>query len=394
MAREIRTVRRPASADSPEFDLAYVRVHRGASAPVVIIPGGPGLGSVRVYGSLRRSAPDLDIIMVEHRGVGYSRRDLTGADLPSSAMTVTAAVDDIAAVLDAEHVDRAVIVGSSYGSYLAQGFGVRHPARVQAMVLDSTLLSAEDHHEVRAHARRLLWEGERGATAAAARRIRRLVEQEGADPLPLGAAAAVLYEVGGPGRLERYLEQRGRQSTGLVDRTFRAAQAPGTARSVPYVMEFALVGTLATRELQYAPAPDGRIFDPAYLATGLVGRFPAFEREPFDLPASLPLFDWPVVVLAGERDLTTPAGIAKRTAALARRVRYVRVPGIGHSVLDSHPEALLAAIRAVLTGAPVSLLGLRRRGVTRHLAPAIGGLLAVDRLSAALLRVGQPGVGG
>ncbi|MEA5154986.1 alpha/beta hydrolase [Raineyella sp.] len=397
MAREFRTVRRPASMDTPEFDLAYVRAHRGAGVPVVIIPGGPGLGSVRVYGGLRRSAPDLDIVMVEHRGVGYSRRDLTGAELPASAMTVAAAVDDIAAVLDAEHIDRAVIVGSSYGTYLAQGFGVRHPERVVAMVLDSTLLSAQDHDAVRAHARRLLWEGERGPTAAAARRIRRLVEKEGADPLPLGATSAFLYEFGGVPRLERYLEQRARHRTGLVDRTFRVARTHGTARSVPYVMEFGLVGNLATRELQYAPAPDGLIFDPAYATAGLLARFPAFEKEPFDLPAALPRFDWPVVVLTGERDLTTPPSVAKRTAALARRSRFVRVPGIGHSVLDSHPEALLAAIRALLRGEPISLGGLRRRGLTRHLAPAIGGLLAVDRLSAALLRdapSGRDGVDG
>lgn len=389
MAREFRTVRRPASADTPEFDLAYVRSHQGASVPVVVIPGGPGLGSIRVYGGFRRSAPDLDIIMVEHRGVGHSRRDLRGAELPASAMTVTAAVDDIAAVLDAEHVDRAVIVGSSYGSYLAQGFGVRHPERVQAMVLDSTLLSAQDHHAVRAHARRVLWEGERGPTVAAARRIRRLVEQEGADPLPLGATATFLYEFGGAPRLERYLDQRSRNRTGLVDRTFRAAQASG-GRSVPYVMEFGLVGNLATRELQYAPTPDGLIFDPAYATEGLLARFPAFEKEPFDLPASLPLFDWPVVVLTGERDLTTPPGVAKRTAALARRSRFVRVLGIGHSVLDSHPEALLAAIRALLRGRPISLSGLRRRGLTRHLAPVIGGMLAVDRLSAAVRHDGPP----
>ncbi|QGF23166.1 alpha/beta fold hydrolase [Raineyella fluvialis] len=328
--------------------------------------------------------------MVEHRGVGHSRRDLTGADLPASAMNVTEAVDDIAAVLDAEHVDRAVIVGSSYGTYLAQGFGVRHPARVHAMVLDSTLLSAEDHHDVRAHARSLLWEGERAATAAAAHRIRRLVEKGGADPLPLGAASAFLYEFGGLPRLERYLEQRGRNRVSLVDRTFRVMQGGLTLRSVPYVMEFGLVGNLATRELQYAPKPDGLIFDPAYGTSGLLGRFPAFEREPFDLPASLPLFDWPVVVLGGERDLTTPASVAKRTAALARKGRYIRVPGVGHSVLDSHPEALLATVRALLSGKPITLGGLRRRGMTRHLAPLVGGLLAADRLSAALWREGPP----
>ena len=63
---------------------------------------------------------------------------------PPRRLTIEQAVDDIAAVLDDAQVSKAVVYGTSYGTYLAAGLGVRHPDRVHAMVLDSPLLSADD----------------------------------------------------------------------------------------------------------------------------------------------------------------------------------------------------------------------------------------------------------
>lgn len=96
------------------------------------------------YRSLRSAAAtrNLDLIMVEHRGVGLSRQDPNGTDLPPEALTVDQVVADLAAVLDDCGVDRAVVYGSSYGTYLAQGLGVRHPDRVAGMVLDSPILTS------------------------------------------------------------------------------------------------------------------------------------------------------------------------------------------------------------------------------------------------------------
>ena len=135
--------------------------------PLVVIPGGPGAASVALYRGFRRraAAEGLDVIMVEHRGVGLSRHDDRGADLPPEALTIDQVVDDVAAVLDDAGVDKAVIYGTSYGTYLAAGFGVRHPHRVHAMVLDSPVLSAQDIDAVREAARRLLWNGDDPETA-------------------------------------------------------------------------------------------------------------------------------------------------------------------------------------------------------------------------------------
>ncbi|MDT5401691.1 MAG: proline iminopeptidase, partial [Mycobacterium sp.] len=114
----VRPVRRPlGGGNGGEFDLFYVRSGRKSAIPLVIIPGGPGAASIALYRGLRRraAADGLDVIMVEHRGVGMSRHDDAGADLPAETLTIEQAVDDVAAVLDDAQVAKAVIYGTSYG---------------------------------------------------------------------------------------------------------------------------------------------------------------------------------------------------------------------------------------------------------------------------------------
>lgn len=363
----------------------------------MVLPGGPGLGSVAVYRGFRERArrAGLDVVMVEHRGVGLSRRDRHGADLPVSAVTVEQVVEDVVAVLDAEGIDRAVVVGSSYGSYPAQGLAVSHPDRVAALVLDSTILTTEDHHAVRAHARSLLWAGDDPATAHLARKIRTLVERDGADPLGLGRTIRVLYEFGGPQLLEQYLDQRVTGRARLTTRTLDAVGTRELSTTVPYVMEFALVGAMAFRELDYGPEPDGMIFDPAFDMAGIRDRFPAYAGEPFDLVSQSSAFPRPVVVVSGDRDLRTPRPIAERTAALVPDGVLVPLHGAGHSALDTRDRALIEILRAVVDGrhrelgarAP-HLSALPRSGSGSHrLDTVIRGLLAVDR-------TGVPAIGG
>ncbi len=170
----VRPVRRPfgtgeAVGTDREFDLYYVRTGRKSAHPVLVVPGGPGAASVALYRAFRRRAAvaGLDVIMVEHRGVGLSRHDDAGADLPPEALSVNAVVDDLAAVLDDAQVDTAIVYGASYGTYLAAGLGVAHPKRIHAMVLDSPLLCADDIDEVRAQTRRVLWDGAEPGTRGA-----------------------------------------------------------------------------------------------------------------------------------------------------------------------------------------------------------------------------------
>ncbi|KTS12525.1 alpha/beta fold hydrolase [Microbacterium testaceum] len=343
MRENVRRVRRPAADGAPAFDLAYVRSGPRGATPVLVIPGGPGLASVLPYRGLRRWAArgGLDLVMVEHRGVGRSRHDLEGRALPPAAMRITAVLDDLAAVLDAEGVDRAVIVGSSYGSYLAMAFGARHPERVSAMLLDSALQSAHDIDIERACLRELFWD----ADDDMARGVRRLVSAGVSERVVLDIVRAA-YELGGPDLVHPLV----RHEPGFAWHALGAYATRGAEIArFPGIYEFDLVGTIAFRELGYGGTPDGHPLDPARTYLPLASRYPAFVGEPYDLIEAVRSFDWPLVVLSGDRDLRTPSAIAERVVAAAPDATLVRIHN-GHSALDTHPMALLNAVRRLVRG--------------------------------------------
>lgn len=347
----VRPMRRPVTPGSSEqFDLYYVRTGRKSAHPLVIIPGGPGVASVQMYRGLRRraAAQRLDVIMMEHRGVGMSRHDDAGADLPQAALTIEQVVADVAGVLDDAQVGKAIVYGASYGSYIAAGLGVRHPHRVEAMILDSPVLSNNDIEAVRTVLRRLLWDGDHAETADLAPKVRRLVEHGVLTPRA-GQLAAVVYGYGGAALLERQLELLLHDRTllwGLLDRLGRQL----LVRKAPYRNEVDLVGQIGFRELNYAGVPDGLPLDPALVMVEYAEEAPSFEGEPYDLVAEMPKFSWPTVVISGGRDLITPPLIAERIAALVPDAALVRLPTAAHSLLDTRERAVLAIARAVSCG--------------------------------------------
>ncbi|MCV7229777.1 alpha/beta hydrolase [Mycolicibacterium komossense] len=355
----VRSVRRPVAPDSDErFDLFYVRSGPQSEHPLVIIPGGPGVASIQLYKGFRRraAARGLDVIMMEHRGVGMSRHDDSGADLPPESMTVGQVVDDVAAVLDDAGVATAIPYGTSYGTYIAAGLGVRHRDRVHAMVLDSPVLSASDIEAVRAAVRGVLLDGADSDTSDLAAKVRRLVD-DGVMTPAAGQIATVIYGFGGAELLDRQLDLL------LSGRTllWRAIDQIGklTLRKAPYRNEVDLVGRIAFRELDYVGEPDGLPLDPSEvlqeMAQQIAGPTPAFEAEPYDLVAEMPRFDWSTAVISGGRDLTTPPAVAERVASLIPDAALVRLPTAGHSALDTRERAAMEIAKAVTQGETAEL---------------------------------------
>jgi len=385
----VRPVRRPVTPGSAEeFDLYYVRTGRKTRHPVVILPGGPGVASIALYRGLRRraAAEGLDVIMIEHRGVGMSRHDDSGADLPPEALTIEQVVDDVAAVLDDAQVDGAIIYGTSYGTYIAAGVGVRHPGRVHAMILDSPLLARDDIDAVRRALRSVLWHGHDPETKDLAHKVRRLVDRGVMTPAAAQLAAAV-YGFGGAQLLERQLDLLlgGRR---LLWSGMNRVAAYTVGRKAPYRNETDLVGRIGYRELNYGGTPDGLPLDPAAAMREFASDDTEFEAEPFDLVVEMPKFGWPTVVISGSRDLTTPPAVAERIADLVPGAVLVRLATTGHSVLDTKESAalriagLVAAGRyAGLPGQAVTLDTLPNRPALRLMVSAIA---AAARLEAAL----------
>lgn len=288
------------------------------------------------------------MIMFDHRGVAMSRHDDDGADLPPDALTIEQAVADIAAVLDDAKVQKAVIYGTSYGTYLAAGFGVRHPDRVHAMVLDSPLLSACDIDIAREETRRVLWDGDEPDAAELAPKVRKLVDDGVLTP-EAGQLTASMYGFAGPALLTRQLDLllQGRQGLwSVLDQASRFL----FERKAPYRHEPDLVGRIGFRELNYGPTPDGKPLDPAVAFRELAPQPMEFESEPYDLAAEMPKFTWPTVVISGGRDLVTPSAVAQQIVSLIPDAVMVELATAGHSVIDFRERAALDIVSALYDG--------------------------------------------
>lgn len=349
---DVRTVRRPLQGRDGGFHLAYTRTPapaRGTGTPIVVLPGGPGMASMMPYATLRAWAAKrhVDLLMIDHRGVGLSRTDDSGADLTHDDMLARLVVEDVVAVLDAEGIDTAILYGASYGTYVAQAVAAEHPGRVAGLVLDSPTLGAQDVHDERRAARAVLWDGSLRATRRVAAKLRTLVDS---GTVPLAEAQVVaraLYEFAGPDLLEQLLDDvhAGRHRLAWDQLVRLHDQEATTVRR--HLMEFDIAGAIAFRELGAAPEPDGRPFDPGATFGGHAAAFPAFTGDPYDLLEAARRASCPVLLLSGARDLRTPPAVAERIAAAAPRARLLRIPNSGHSQLDTRQHVARVVLAAV-----------------------------------------------
>ena len=93
-----------------------------------------------------------------------------------------------------------------------------------------------------------------------------------------------------------------------------------------------------------------------------------------------------MVLLVGTRDLRTPPAIAERVASTASDAVLVQIDN-GHSALESHPSAVLHAMRRLATGTQATLPAeaaridrLRRRGLAAQLPAVLSAAMRVQRM--------------
>ncbi len=119
----------------PNLDRDGVRLHYEArgDGPAVILTHGYGATS-------QMWAGQLDVLAAHHRLIVWDMRGHGLTDSPDDPACYTEAetVADIAAILDAEGIDRAVIGGLSLGGYMSLAFNVAHPDRTRALMLFDT----------------------------------------------------------------------------------------------------------------------------------------------------------------------------------------------------------------------------------------------------------------
>ncbi len=121
--------------DNAGTRIFYEEVGSGDQA-VVLLPG-LGMSSATWAGAAAEMKQDFRLIMIDPRGSGRS-------DAPRERYTGEIVNDDVIAVLDAVGIERAHIMGLSMGGMIAQHVAVRHPERVDSLILIATYARADE----------------------------------------------------------------------------------------------------------------------------------------------------------------------------------------------------------------------------------------------------------
>ncbi|HEX5227604.1 MAG TPA: alpha/beta hydrolase [Bryobacteraceae bacterium] len=114
----------------------FYRDTGGSGTPAILLHA--ATGSVRVWDSLMAAFTSAGYRVIAFDRRGWGRTEITDSSLPSTA------ADDLAALLDQLHIDRAHIVGTAAGGFVALDFVLSYPKRVRSLVVASSIGAVQD----------------------------------------------------------------------------------------------------------------------------------------------------------------------------------------------------------------------------------------------------------
>lgn len=249
---------------------------------LLLIHGGPGFDHTGFRPFFSRLTDLCQVVYFDQRGHGRS------SARPLGECRLDTLADDLVRLCDGLGIVKPIVLGQSFGGFVAQRYLARHPAHPGKVVLSST-----SHHF--GLARKLQHFGRLGGPQAA-------------------AAAQAFWQGPDPDTWAAY-EQHCRH----------------------------LYNTRPKN-------PDGRTwmrFDREILFEHIRTELPGMDLRP-----GLAAVQCPVLVMAGEEDpVTPPEDAAEIVAALPPRWRagFERFPGVGHGAWRDDPEAAERVLRAFLS---------------------------------------------
>ena len=273
-------------ADEPAVTLFVACTDGPPDSTVLVIHGGPDWDHTYLREPLGELAGRHRLLLPDLRGCGRSTRGL-----PAECYTWDAVVADLIALLDAEGVEQADIVGFSTGGLIAQRLVLAAPRRVRRLVVASSSVV----------------------------------------PLPPDAFD------GWAERAARLAEVEARTTPGLTgaeaNRGAAVAAAPASVWRTEALPEY-LARVAVTRF-------SGDWWGPWQAGALPPVRVPDAERRLAELGV-------PMLLLHGRQDMTFPVGLAERAAARNPAARAVILDEAGHMAHIDQPKAWLAALAGFL----------------------------------------------
>lgn len=247
--------------------------------PVLLcLHGGPGFDHSSFKPAFSALADITQVVVYDHRGHGRSDRR------PRDEWTLDTWADDVVRLCDALGVTMPIVLGQSFGGFVAQRYLARHPAHPAKVILSST--------------------------SAAFNLPRKL---------------AMFERLGGPAARD------------LAERFW---QDPTPQNMADYLRELMPL-------YNPTPSSDPDSGARKIAVWEILDHFVRTEMPSMDLAPGLAKAQCPVLVLAGEDDPVCPLADAKDIAqALPERWRqFVSLPGCGHGTWRDRPEAAFAVLR-------------------------------------------------
>jgi pimeloyl-ACP methyl ester carboxylesterase len=245
---------------------------------LLLLHGGPGFDHSSFKPAFSQLADIAQIVYVDHRGHGRSSR------CPPADWTLDTWADDVVRLCDALGIAQPIVLGQSFGGFVAQRYIARHPGHAAKVILSST-----------------------------------------SPQLGLARKLAMFEQLGGP-------------AARAAAQAFWQAPAPATWATYNQIC-------MPLYNTHPAVDPQARLrtqFNEAILFASASG-----EQQTMDLLPGLAAAACPVLVMVGEQDPVCPLADSLDIAAAlpARWLQLARFQGAGHGVWRDQPAAAFARLR-------------------------------------------------
>jgi len=249
---------------------------------LLLLHGGPGFDHAGFKPAFSQLADIAQIVYYDHRGHGRSDRR------PSSEWTLDIWADDVVRLCDALGVTKPIVLGQSFGGFVAQHYLARHPGHASKVILSST----SPHMGLE----------------------RKLVMFERFGGARARAVAQAFWTAPDAAKLAEYWE--------VCHSLYNQRHAPN--------------GDAATRIIRN---------------DDILLHYVAGEMQRLNLLPGLAKAQCPVLVMAGELDPVCPLADSQDIASAlpARWSRLTTFAGSGHGAWRDEPEAAFAVLREFIT---------------------------------------------